>query len=205
MHLAYYLQYAVCIFVGRDDACVSIDARRRNLVGAFALALSDRIRGEVEAASGLNFEAAAALATVAQQPGGTVESLRQAIGRSHSATVRIVERLVEADLVERRAATRGPALALTVTAAGRTRAREMLAARALAIDTVLAGLDPASAAAVDAIDALVQDGLTRLADLPEGVTVCRLCDKGICRARDGCAVVRRLESQGLELPPGEPL
>lgn len=181
---------------------MTADERRRNLLGAFALALADRIRSDVEAASGLNLEAAAALATVAQQPGGNVEGLRQAIGRSHSATVRIVDRLVETGLIERRPADRGPAVALTATAAGRDRAREMLAARARAIDAVLATLDPASAAAIDTI---LETGLSGLAELPAGVTVCRLCDKGVCRAGADCAVVRRLESHGLRLPPSEPL
>jgi DNA-binding MarR family transcriptional regulator len=179
---------------------VIVDPRGRNHVGAFALALADRIRADVEAASGLNLEAAAALATIAQRPGGTIESLRRAIGRSHSATVRIVERLVERGLVERRAAARGPALALTVTDAGRACARIMLAARAQAIDSVLDAIDPQSARTLDAI---LELALHPLAELPAGVTVCRLCDKGTCRAGGDCPVVSELESQGLSLPPSE--
>jgi hypothetical protein len=47
-------------------------------------------------------QAAAALASIGQQPRGTVEDLRQAIGRSPPATVRIVDSLVDLGLVDRR-------------------------------------------------------------------------------------------------------
>src|SRR5919109_4294946 len=93
--------------------------RRNNMLGAFVLAVGDRLRRETEAAIGHTGASAAALVTVAQFPGRTIEFLRQAIGLSHPATVRVVDRLVERGLVRRRAGSRGPAVSLTATAAGR--------------------------------------------------------------------------------------
>src|SRR3954452_20010424 len=99
------------------------DERRANLLGAFAVAVGDRVRAETEAAVGHSGAAAAALVMVAQFPDRTVECLRRAVGLSHPAAVRVVARLVEAKLVRRRPARRGPAVALTATAAGRRAAR----------------------------------------------------------------------------------
>jgi DNA-binding MarR family transcriptional regulator len=171
--------------------------RRDNLLGALVLTLADRIRDETEAVVGHAGGAAGALATLAQQPGGTIEDLRQAIGRSQPATVRIVDRLVALGLVDRRPAGRGPAVALTPTPAGLERARKIIAVRSRILREALPGLEPAEAAALTAI---LERALVRAADLPRGTTVCRLCDKGRCR-RDDCPVVRGLAAQGVEVPP----
>src|SRR5919206_3636311 len=105
------------------------DDRRANLLGAFALVVADRLRAETEAAVGHSGAAAAALVTIVQFPGRTVEFLRRAVGLSHPAAVRVVDRLVEERLVRRRAAGRGPAVALTATAKGRRAARRVLDVR----------------------------------------------------------------------------
>jgi MarR family transcriptional repressor of emrRAB len=178
------------------------EARRSNLLGAFALAVTDRLRYETEAASGLSGEAAAALAVIAQQPGGTVETLRRAIGRSQPATVRIVDRLAERDYVRRRPSGHGPALALELTVAGRERARELLAARARVLDAVLATLD---ADAARALEDVLERGLTALADMPAGLMICRMCDKARCRRTQDCPVVSCLEAQGVTIGPSQPL
>ena len=49
-----------------------------NLLGAFGLAVGDRVRAETEAAVGHSGAAAAALVMIAQFPGRTVEFLRRA-------------------------------------------------------------------------------------------------------------------------------
>ena len=95
--------------------------RRDNLLGAFVLAIGDRLRRETEEAIGHTGASAAALITVAQFPDRTIEFLRQAIGLSHPATVRVVDRLVDGGLVRRRPAGPGPAVALRATAAGSAR------------------------------------------------------------------------------------
>jgi DNA-binding MarR family transcriptional regulator len=178
------------------------DARRRNLLGATALALADRMRAAVDATSDVSGETAAALAVIAQQPGGTVEDLRQSIGRSQSATVRIVDRLVEHGLVERRPGERGPALALVVTARGRRQARAIVAARDRVLADALEGLDRRAAAA---LEGALTHLLGRLAELPNGLTVCRLCDKRPCRGAGDCPLATALEAQGVELKPGRPV
>jgi hypothetical protein len=65
------------------------------MLGAFALALADRVRLETEESIGHTGAAAAALVTIAHFPDRTVEFLRQAVGLSHPAAVRVVDRLVD--------------------------------------------------------------------------------------------------------------
>jgi hypothetical protein len=77
------------------------DDRRDNLLGAFVLSVSDRLRRETEAAIGHTGASAAGLIIVAEFPDRTIEFLRKAIGLSHPATVRVVDRLVEQGLVRR--------------------------------------------------------------------------------------------------------
>ena len=174
------------------------DDRLENLLGAFALAVADRLRLETETAIGQTGAAAAALVTIAQFPSRSVEFLRRAIGLSHSAAVRVVDRLVEERLVVRRRAGRGPAVALTTTAAGRRRAQKVLDIRQKVLAEALPELSPAQSTALTAI---LEGALAGLSDSP-GTTICRLCHQGRCR-RDACPVARRQTELGA--PPPEPV
>src|SRR4051794_19117098 len=108
------------------------DDRLVNLLGAFGLAVADRVRADTEAAVGHSGAAAAALVMIAQFPGRTVEFLRRAVGLSHPAAVRVADRLVDDGLVRRRVAGPGPAVALPATAEGRPAARRGLDVRGAA-------------------------------------------------------------------------
>ena len=170
------------------------EERRANMAGAFVLAVADRLRDETEAAVGHTGAAAAALVTIAQFPGRSVEFLRRAVGLSHPAAVRVVDRLVEQGLVRRRAAGRGPAVALTATPAGRRAGRRILDVRRGVIAESLPDLSSDEAAALSAI---LERALEGLAGTP-GTTICRLCDMGRCRRVD-CPVVE--EQIALGQPP----
>lgn len=75
-----------------------------NLLGALALAVSDDMNNAVCLAASSGDTASAALVHLSHAPLGGVEPLRQVLGLSHSATVRLVDRLVSGGLVERRPA-----------------------------------------------------------------------------------------------------
>jgi MarR family transcriptional regulator, negative regulator of the multidrug operon emrRAB len=173
-------------------------ARRENLLGAFVLAVADRLRFETEEAIGHTGAAAAALVTIAHFPGRTVEFLRQGIGLSHPAAVRVVDRLVEQGLVRRRPGERGPAVALTATAAGRREARRILDVRRTVLADALPDLSEAESASLATI---LEKALAHLSDSP-GTTVCRLCDQGRCRRKDCPVELRQIE---LGAPPPEPV
>lgn len=172
--------------------------RHGNLLGAFVVAVADRLRGETESAIGHTGAAAAALVTIAQFPDRTVEFLRQAVGLSHPAAVRVVDRLVEQRLVRRRTAGGGPAVALTPTAAGRRRARELLDIRERVLADALPELSAAESATLSVI---LEKALVHLSNTP-GTTICRLCDQCACRSAT-CPVVHRQVELGA--PPPEPV
>ena len=174
--------------------------RRDNLLGAFALEVADRIRSETEKAIGHTGATAAALVTIAHFPDRTVEFLRQAIGLSHPAAVRAVDRLVEQRLVRRRPAGRGPAVALAATAAGRRQARTILDVRQSVLAAALPDLSDAESKALSAI---LEKALAHLSGNP-GTTTCRLCDQDRCRRRD-CPVERRQVELGAPPPAPAPL
>ena len=171
--------------------------RRENMLGAFVLSVADRLRRETEDAIGHTGASAAALIMVAQFPDRTIEFLRRAIGLSHPATVRVVDRLVDSRLVRRRAAGPGPAVALTATAAGKRQARRILEIRQQVIADSLPEL---SAAESDTLVAILERALGHLSGSP-GTTHCRLCDTRRCPP-SGCPVVHRQTELGA--PPPEP-
>src|SRR5262249_38787323 len=80
-----------------------VSKRLENLLGALAVALSDVIGSAVETATGHAGAMGAALATLAQEPGLGIEQLRVPLGRTQSATVRVVDQLVAVAEAERRA------------------------------------------------------------------------------------------------------
>jgi MarR family transcriptional repressor of emrRAB len=172
--------------------------RRDNLLGAFVLAVSDRLRRETEESIGHAGASAAALITIAHFPGRPIEFLRKAIGRSHPATVRVVDRLVEQGLVSRRPAGGGPAVALTATAAGGRQARRILEIRQQVIADSLPKLSPTES---DALVAILEKALGHVSESP-GTTHCRLCDMKRC-PRSDCPVVHKQIELGA--PPPEPV
>ena len=171
-------------------------ARQENLLGALALAVADRLRQESEVAVGHSGAAAAALLTIAQYPGGTVEELRRAVGLSHAAAVRVVDRLADAGLVRRRPGGRGPALALMATPRGQSHARRILEIRRKVLADTLPSLSAAEGATITAI---LERALANLAEDPVfGGTICRLCD-GACR--DGACPVAARQAELGNMPP----
>lgn len=172
--------------------------RRDNMLGAFVLAVGDRLRRETEEEIGHSGASAGALIMVAQFPDRTIEFLRQAIGLSHPATVRVVDRLVEGGLVRRRPTRQGPAVALRATAAGRRQARRILEIRQRVIADSLPELSRKDS---DALVAILERALAHVSGSP-GTTHCRLCDMQRC-PRSDCPVMQTQIELGA--PPPEPV
>jgi MarR family transcriptional regulator, negative regulator of the multidrug operon emrRAB len=71
---------------------------------------------------------AALVALDGEAGGGSIDALRRILGITHSGTVRLVDRLAGAGLVERRVGADARAVALHLTPQGRRLARRVLAA-----------------------------------------------------------------------------
>lgn len=150
-----------------------------NLLGALALAVDDAVGEATTSAAGHGGAGAAALATLVQYPGESVDALSKTLGLTSSATVRLVDRLQADGLLERRRDGRdGRAVALFVTTAGRRRAAATLAARHQALARVLSPLSDADQSALaPVLEALLQ-GLTTSPE--RGDRICRLCNLSTC-------------------------
>lgn len=170
----------------------SADLRLVNIVGAFALALSDEIRDATEAAAGMTGAAPAALVALRQfLAGRTTEDLARATGLTHSGAVRLVDRLVDAGLAERQPGSDGRSLSIVLTGPGRTLSQEITEARRAAIESSLGGLEaidhrPLLELVEVLVAALTARRLDRRnrGDEPPGA-LCRLCDLASCRRSQG--------------------
>jgi len=153
--------------------------RTTNLLGAMALAITDRITSGMREAFDRSGEMAAALVVLGYAPGMSVEVLRQVLDRSHPGTVRLIDRLEDDGLVERRQATDGRAVALHLTRKG-SKLRQQLMDRRL--DTLEQALDGLAASERKVLGDLLSKVLT---NLPESEMakhrICRLCAVPTCK------------------------
>lgn len=154
-------------------------ARTANLLGAAAVTSADRVRAAAVDAAGTSSSGAAALVTLHAYPGLGVTALGRRIGLSQPAAARMVDALVERELVERRRES-ARSVGVWLTRRGRAAAGRVLKARGRALTELVEGLEPrqqeALRAALEALLPAVYDHARS-----EHV-VCRLCDRGACVA-----------------------
>ncbi len=150
-----------------------------NILGALALLIQDRVESTWQSALDLSPMAAAALVQIAGEPGASIELVAGRIGLTHSATVRVIDKLAERGLVEKdRARKDARAQSLKLTKAGKQTAQQLHGARNQVTDDLLAGLVPAQRQALrDAIAAILHRTVEpgREADV-----TCRVCDERRC-------------------------
>jgi DNA-binding MarR family transcriptional regulator len=175
--------------------------RPANVFGALALVVSDQIADSIAAAAGSSESAPAALAALLHfldRP--SVDKLRQVLGLTSSGTVRLLDRLAGAGLIERVAAADRRSTAIVLTEAGRAAAEEVCRARAEVLDRALAALSPSERAQFDSLIGKMLVGMMRG---PGAVRwICRLCDTGICRGSpDGCPVGNAARDRYGSTPP----
>src|SRR5690348_12696228 len=121
---------------------LTMTVRLENLLGALALAVADSIESATETAAGHAGAMGAALATLAQEPGLGIEQLRVPLGRTQSATVRVVDQLVAEGYAERRAGRDNRSVAVVLTEKGNQAAARVLGSRQDALTNALSVLGP---------------------------------------------------------------
>src|SRR5262245_27121322 len=113
-----------------------------NIMGALAVLIQDRVEKTWQADLDLSPMAAAALVIVDVYPGSTIERVAGCIGLTHSATVRVIDKLAERGLVEKdRARGDARAQSLKLSKAGKRTVQQLHAARNGVTDDLLADLD----------------------------------------------------------------
>ena len=165
------------------------DERTANLLGALALALTDRLVGETEMRASHGAAAPAALVGIGVAPGCSIDILARIIGLTHSATVRLVDRLAADGLVERRSGADGRAVALYLTRRGHARRRAILKGREKVLAEALSPLSADEKAILTAQMETLLGTFTR--GRQHADHICRLCDEDVCpqeRCPVECAV-----------------
>ena len=166
-----------------------------NLLGALALAVSDRMAEEMADRSGHSDTAAAALSALDEflgQP--SIELLARVVGLSHSGTVRLVDRLERDGLVRRRSGLDRRATNVSLTAAGRRAARRIQKSRLEALDAILDPLSNSERATFTVLAGRILVGMMREPDATRWI--CRLCDLSACGRPDGhCPIEHEARSR----------
>lgn len=157
------------------------DTRGANLLGALGLAVADRLAA--------TSAAEALVALHGRRAGSSIDALAAVTGLTHSGTVRLVDRLAEAGMVERRRGADQRSVALYLTPPGRREARRVLARREAAMHSLLAVLTDDQRTALTDVAAQLLGELGAAPDAER--RLCRLCDLESCeRARGNCPVSR---------------
>jgi MarR family transcriptional repressor of emrRAB len=169
-------------------------ARGANLLGAVSLAVADRVRAAAERGAAQGGSAPAALVSLAGYlDGSPIDAVRTPLHLSHSATVRLVDRLVAAGLAQRREGTDRRSVAVELTPAGHAAAAAAVTARAEALEGALADLDPAERAELARLHAKVLGTLTD--GRATAGHICRLCDSHACGHEQGrCPVTQAADA-----------
>lgn len=149
-----------------------------NKLAALSLAITD---GVVAAAPDLAHTAIAALITVHERQRLSIGEIAASVGLTHSATVRLVDRL-ERDWLVRRQQRVGREVIVELTSNGRQRAKQLQGFRLATASAFLDALDEAERTAMSAmIDKIMQARSAIACTAAEGADFfCRMCDRNSC-------------------------
>ncbi|WP_282607356.1 MarR family winged helix-turn-helix transcriptional regulator [Pelagibius sp. Alg239-R121] len=171
--------------------------RTANLLGAAVLGLHDELKQSVEKRSGRAGEAPAALNAIGHQPGLSNDALSRLLGLTHTGTVRLIDRLLEDGLVERRSAARDKrGVALYLTAQGKTVRAEILQDREAALAPLVSRLSAGEQKTLGTLLGKLLNGVSR--DDSHKLRICRLCDSRACK---DCPILVPVTPVDSEAPP----
>jgi DNA-binding MarR family transcriptional regulator len=156
-----------------------------NQLGALGVALGDSMDQAFDEACAVGDSAPAAMILIHENPDTRIEALARYLELSHSGTVRLVDRLVEAGWVAREACEDKRAVVLVLTKAGAKVAERLLEGRRKSLGKALQGI---SAADRKVLERLVPQMLNNLVEgQAQADHVCRYCDTKACD-REGCPI-----------------
>ena len=154
------------------------ELRDLNVIGAFALALADDFKGAMQDLADGNESTCSALIVIGQESGLSVDRLSRILGLSQPGTVRLIDRLSAAKLVERKTGSDRRSVALRLTETGKRQVKSLLVGRQHALVQALRELDPGERQALAAIADKVLRGVNHSAVACD--RRCRLCDDSTC-------------------------
>lgn len=185
------------------------DARLVNLLGAAAIGLTDAAVCDVATHAALDSTAAAALVVLLDLArSSSVQALSLLVGLSHSGTVRLVNRLADAGLVERTPGPDARTITVRLTRPGRIAAGRIRAERHATIAATLTGLTDQQRDQLAATCEVLIANLTaarlarrRAGEPPSGGALCRMCDPVACGRPAGECPAAVTAATGSNGPP----
>jgi DNA-binding MarR family transcriptional regulator len=155
--------------------------RTANLLGALAGEIADRIERAGKLHPNETSSATAALNVIGFYEGCSNGALSRALGLSHTATVRLVDKLELAGLVHSKKGKDKRSVALRLTPLGRDRTRAVIRKRCLRIVDLIDVLTPQQRRQLDDIAETLLKSMVEAAQ--DADHVCRLCDGTACPTR----------------------
>ena len=159
--------------------------RTANLLGALAGEIAGRIERHGKAHPNETSSAAAALNVIGFYEGCSNGALSRALGLSHTATVRLVDKLEAGGLVLSETGVDRRSVALRLTDLGRERARGALHERCMLLGDYIDFLTPEQRHQLDDIAETLLRSMVKAAQ--DADHICRLCDGAECPP-DRCPV-----------------
>lgn len=156
-----------------------------NLLGALALAVSDRTDAAITAADHQADNDAIALSALGDfLTAPSIDLLGRVLGLSSSGTVRLVDRLVAGGYARREVGSDGRVSTVVLTDAGRRAADDVAAARLGVLGDLMAVLDERERAQFGALAGRLLAEIVRTKTDRVRWT-CRLCDTAACHRAEG--------------------
>jgi DNA-binding MarR family transcriptional regulator len=159
--------------------------RIANLLGALSGEVVERLQTQMRRHPNSTDSMSAALNVLAMWEGCSNAELAGVLGLSHSAAVRLLDKLEAEGLVVSAPGKDQRTVALSLTASGRARAREILVERCAVLVDVIDVLTPAERDVLGGLLEKLLRGVTTSMD--HAGHICRLCDTVAC-PEDKCPV-----------------
>jgi MarR family transcriptional regulator, negative regulator of the multidrug operon emrRAB len=169
--------------------------RLTNLLGATASAVMERVGASIEV-TGLGSSEAALLNAIGQHRGQRIADIRLVLGLSHPGAVRAVDRLVEAELVQRLAGADGRSVGLDLTEVGEAMWRKTRAATWSILTQAMTVVAPDERVVLERVLEKVLGVLT--VSPAQAEFICRLCDESRC-PQDHCPVTQVAAQQSASI------
>ena len=168
----------------------SVGGREANLLGTLSVAVAERVDDAVIAAAGHSGAAPAALAALSTfLDGSSIDALRRPLGLTHSAAVRLTDRLASDGLVRREPGVDGRSVSIRLTAEGAAVAERIRRNRQAALAAVLEPLSSGEREALTRLHEKLLGGI--IGGRADAGHACRLCDVDACGHHEGrCPVTQ---------------
>src|SRR5690349_11976052 len=101
MHIACNVKRKSAMDAAHPEEAGKTSRHTANILGTLAVLIQDRVEGAWQADLDLSPMAAAAILQTESAPGCSIEQVATRIGLSHSATVRVIDKLAERGFIEK--------------------------------------------------------------------------------------------------------